>query len=57
MLQEIDLPPAVLRENITSPNGTTEAGLKALDQLKVKQAIRQAVKAAHDRSITLGKGE
>jgi len=57
MLHETDVSPAELRKNITSPNGTTAAGLNTLDQLDVKQAIRQAVKAAHNRSIALGKGE
>lgn len=50
MIQEQDETPTVLRENVTSPNGTTAAGLKALEQHGGGKAISQAIKHAADRS-------
>ncbi len=50
MIQEKDETPTVLRENVTSPNGTTAAGLKALDTYGGGEAISQAVKHASKRS-------
>ncbi|WP_077622707.1 pyrroline-5-carboxylate reductase [Sediminibacillus massiliensis] len=47
--------PAQLRENITSPNGTTAAGLKALNEYGGGQAIMEAVKSAAARSKELSK--
>ena len=44
-----------LRENITSPQGTTEAGLKTLASYKFHTAVKACVKSARDRSIELGK--
>lgn len=46
--------PATLRKKITSPAGTTEQGLKALDDYQVKEAFHQAIKKATARSIELG---
>lgn len=50
MIQEQDETPTVLRENVTSPNGTTAAGLNALDHYGGGEAISQAVKHASKRS-------
>ncbi|MBD8070522.1 pyrroline-5-carboxylate reductase [Bacillus sp. PS06] len=50
MIQEQDETPKVLRENVTSPNGTTAAGLKALDLNGGGIAISEAVKSASARS-------
>ena len=36
--------PTVLRENVTSPNGTTAAGLAALDEYGGGIAISEAIK-------------
>lgn len=44
-----------LRENVTSPNGTTEAGLNTLASFDFKTAIRSCVKSAADRAAKLGK--
>ncbi len=44
-----------LRENVTSPNGTTEAGLKTLAAFDFQTAIRSCVKSATDRAAELGK--
>ncbi|MFS0656234.1 pyrroline-5-carboxylate reductase [Bacillus sp. 179-C3.3 HS] len=50
MLQETAENPSILREKITSPNGTTAAGLHALDDFGGGEAIKQAVKHATNRS-------
>ena len=47
--------PAVLRDRVTSPGGTTLAGLKALGDNGFELAIVEAVRAATHRSIELGK--
>ena len=47
--------PAELRKMVTSPGGTTAAGLRVLDELGVREAFLEAVKAAKARSIELGK--
>ena len=46
--------PAVLRERVTSPGGTTAAGLAVLDELDVRGAFGTAVRAATARSRELG---
>ncbi|APH05606.1 pyrroline-5-carboxylate reductase [Bacillus weihaiensis] len=50
MIQENDVTPTVLRENVTSPNGTTAAGLHALDENGGGKAISKAVEHAAQRS-------
>jgi pyrroline-5-carboxylate reductase len=44
-----------LRIAVTSPAGTTAAGLAKLDERQVREAFVQAVEAATSRSIELGK--
>jgi len=46
--------PAVLRERVTSPGGTTAAGLRVLENRAVRGAIIDAVAAATQRSSELG---
>jgi pyrroline-5-carboxylate reductase len=45
----------VLRENVTSPNGTTAAGLQALADYRFLDAVEACVKSATNRSRELGK--
>jgi pyrroline-5-carboxylate reductase len=42
-----------LRENVTSPNGTTAAALKSFADSGLEETVYKAMKAAHDRSIEL----
>lgn len=50
MVQISGKTPAALRENVTSPNGTTAAGLRALAEYGGGEAISQAAKQAARRS-------
>jgi pyrroline-5-carboxylate reductase len=47
--------PEVLRAHVTSPGGTTAAGLRALEQHAVRAAFIDAVAAAAERSRQLGR--
>lgn len=53
MLRETGEHPTVLRENVTSPAGTTAAALRQLDEHKVRAAFMTALEAARDRSRDL----
>ena len=53
MVQEQDENPTILRKNVTSPNGTTAAGLQALETNGGGKAISEAVKQATERSKSL----
>ncbi|MEQ3550402.1 pyrroline-5-carboxylate reductase [Pseudonocardia nematodicida] len=55
MLRETGEHPAVLRENVTSPAGTTAAALRELERHGLRSAFADAVTAAHDRSVELGR--
>lgn len=48
--------PATLRENVTSPNGTTFAALESMRANDFERVIREAIRAARERSVELGKG-
>jgi len=50
MLQQGDEHPAVLRERVTSPGGTTIAGLRALESGGLRSAFFNAIMAAYQRS-------
>jgi len=47
--------PAQLRAMVTSPGGTTAAGLKVLEDREVRSIVVEAVQAATDRSRELGR--
>lgn len=46
--------PAILRDNVASPGGTTIHGLHALEQGGVRNALINAVEAASKRSAEMG---
>lgn len=54
LLRETGGHPALLRERVTSPGGTTAAGLRELERHGVRTALAEAIAAAHDRSVELG---
>lgn len=43
-----------LRENVTSPNGTTAAGIQILKEYHFQEAIINCIKSAKERSVQLG---
>lgn len=49
-------PPEVLRTNVTSPNGTTAAGLAVFEAADFRGLVARVVQAATDRSRELGAG-
>ena len=53
MIKETGQHPTVLREQVTSPGGTTAAALRELDDHKVRAAFITAMEAAANRSREL----
>jgi pyrroline-5-carboxylate reductase len=53
MVMESSHTAATLRQQVTSPGGTTEAALQVLTQGGIEQLVRQALVAARDRSVEL----
>jgi pyrroline-5-carboxylate reductase len=56
MLRETGSHPVVLREQVTSPGGTTAAALRELEIHKVRAAFLAAMEAARNRSAELAEG-
>ncbi|MEO5853292.1 MAG: pyrroline-5-carboxylate reductase [Nocardioides sp.] len=56
MLRETGTHPVVLREQVTSPGGTTAAALRELEIHRVRAAFLAAMEAARDRSRELAEG-
>ena len=52
--QQSDLHLAQLRNNVTSPGGTTAAGLAALEQGGLRTILSDCIWAAYNRSVELG---
>lgn len=48
---------ATLREQVTSLKGTTAAGLDAMNVAGLEHAVGEGVRAAHARSVALGRGQ
>jgi pyrroline-5-carboxylate reductase len=57
MLKETGQHPTVLREQVSSPGGTTMAALRQLDDHKVRAAFVTAMEAAAERSKQLASGD
>ena len=55
LAKESDKSLTQLREMVTSPGGTTAAGLGVFDSRGLEGNIREVVKAARDRGVELGK--
>lgn len=53
MVKETGMHPAELKEQVTSPGGTTAAGLQVLEAAAMRSTLIQAVKAASARSAAL----
>lgn len=56
LLRETGEHPTVLREQVTSPAGTTAAAIRQLEDHKVRAAFLVALEAARDRSRALAEG-
>ncbi|RNL62260.1 pyrroline-5-carboxylate reductase [Nocardioides marmoriginsengisoli] len=56
LLRETGTHPTVLREQVTSPGGTTAAAIRELEDHKVRAAFITAMEAARDRSRSLAEG-
>ena len=55
MILETGQHPGTLRDAVTSPGGTTIAGIEALEEAGVRSAMIAAVRAATERAQALGK--
>ena len=53
MLNQENASPSKLRENVTSPNGTTFAALQVFESMDIEGIIKKAMRAARDRSQEL----
>jgi pyrroline-5-carboxylate reductase len=56
-LLETGMPPDKLREMVTSPGGTTAAGLKVFEEKGLKEIVSSAIEVAAKRSKELGRRE
>ncbi|MDW0111307.1 pyrroline-5-carboxylate reductase [Sporosarcina aquimarina] len=55
MMQKTQEEPDILRKNVTSPGGTTEAGIRALSEGGFQEAVQSCIQGAETRSRELGK--
>jgi pyrroline-5-carboxylate reductase len=54
LARETGTPPGELRKRVTSPGGTTAAGLQKLYEGNIEAIIASAVSAAYERAKELG---
>ncbi|WP_018130260.1 pyrroline-5-carboxylate reductase [Effusibacillus pohliae] len=54
MLQETGLDPCELRRQVTSPNGTTMAGIRVFEEANFKDLVQRVVTRAAERSREMG---
>ncbi|MFM7192057.1 MAG: pyrroline-5-carboxylate reductase family protein, partial [Microcystaceae cyanobacterium] len=57
LIQQRELHPAELKDRVTSPGGTTIAGVAVLEKMNLRSALIEAVKSACRRSQELGKSK
>jgi pyrroline-5-carboxylate reductase len=57
MIRQVKEEPVVLRKKVTSPGGTTEAGIATLDRLEFFNCIASCIRSAEHRSRELAKGQ
>lgn len=57
MLKTVKEEPSELRRKVTSPGGTTEAGIRALEQMHFNDAIASCIRSAETRSRELASGK
>lgn len=55
LIQKTGIHPAELKDRVTSPGGTTIAGIACLEELGLRSALIEAVRTASSRSRELGK--
>ena len=55
LLHQTQKRPAVLREQVTTPGGTTQAALEVMRDAGVQEALMAAIRAAAERSRSLGR--
>jgi pyrroline-5-carboxylate reductase len=55
MLQETGLAPRELRRQVTSPNGTTMAGIRVFEEANFKELVERVITRAAERSREMGK--
>lgn len=56
-LLETGMSPKKLRKMVTSPGGTTEAGLKVFEETALRQVVNKSLLAAKKRSAELGRSQ
>ena len=56
LLFQSDLPPATLRQNVTSPGGTTQAAIETFESGGFRLLVEQAVARATERGRELADG-
>ncbi|PZO15745.1 MAG: pyrroline-5-carboxylate reductase, partial [Leptolyngbya foveolarum] len=55
LVQKTGIHPAELKDRVTSPGGTTIAGIACLEELGLRSSLIEAVRVASSRSRELGK--
>lgn len=55
MAVESESPPARLREQVTSPGGTTERALAVFEEAGLRPLVGRALRAAHDRAVEISR--